>query len=190
MGCNKRNLVGNKKNSEMQSMGNPRIRSGAKEISKHKINMTNTFRLFSLFLLVGLLVACSTGESKLLSQAREIQNTLLNSYSSLDSAMKISMNSINTQIDEFAKDSTMSADTLKVNALAAVNEKHESMLAVQKELLKWKEELVILPTTEEIKNGAKNPFGEGAKDQDILNALKKSQEDLKSIQTKITALDK
>jgi hypothetical protein len=188
MGCAKRNLVGIKKNFEVPSLGYPWIRPGSKEISKHKITMTTTAKLFSFFLCVALLGACATGESNLLSKAREIQNNLLSSYASVDSTMKLSMSAVNTQIEEFARDSTMGADTLKVKTLAVVNEKHESLMAVQKELQTWREELKLLPSTEEIQHGAKNPFGDEAKDQDILNMLKKSQENLKSIQTKITAL--
>ncbi len=150
--------------------------------------MTNTAKLFSFLLCAALLAACATGESNLLSRAREIQNNLLSSYSSVDSSMKLSLTAINSQIEEFVSDSTMSLDTIKVKAFATVNEKHESLMAVQKELQTWRQELKLLPSTEDIQHGAKNPFGDEAKDQDILNMLKKSQDDLKAIQTKITTI--
>jgi hypothetical protein len=58
----------------------------------------------------------------------------------------------------------------------------------QAELHAWRDHLVVLPSKEEIAQGIRNPFGEGAGDNGILKTLNAYSDTLATLESTITEL--
>lgn len=136
--------------------------------------------LFSLVCLS----ACVSSESEMLKQARSIQEGVLKNALSLDSTMTTKLDVWKASSAEMAQDTTMSTDSLKLQSFMVVKDKIDNLSNLQSELAKWKSELKLLPSVQEMVGGGKNPFGEKAKDQEILIEIKKSGEALNSLKIK------
>lgn len=136
--------------------------------------------LFSLVCLS----ACVSSESEMLRQARSIQEGVLKNAVSLDSTMTAKLDVWKASSAEMAQDTTMSTDSLKLQSFMVVKDKIDNLTNLQSELAKWKSELKLLPSVKEMEGGGKNPFGEKAKDQEILIEIKKSGEALNSLKIK------
>ncbi len=148
-----------------------------------KLNM----RFFSILTAAALLTACSTSDSETLKRARTIQDETLNGISSLDSTLTVKLNSVSSEMSVLSTDSTMATDSLKIKAFDTLKLKQTDIEGLKAEMADWKKGITLLPSSEEIAAGAANPFGEKAKDQDVLAALKKTQEDLSSWKSKVAS---
>ena len=145
-----------------------------------------TRRIYYLsFLIITFLAACATGESETLKKARIIQDELMSSVHSLDTMISEYSNKLNGDISAAGMDSTLQSDSLKMKNYALLKDKFNNITTIQSEMIDWKSNLKTLPTIEELANGAENPFGEGAKDQDILSALENSKREFDTLKTRI-----
>jgi len=149
------------------------------------MKIRNSF--FILTISSSLFAACSTSDSETLRQARTIQEATLTTIASLDSTIGKKISSINEELSVLSMDSTMATDSVKIKAFDSLKAKQSSINSLHTELLDWKKSIVLLPSTEEIASGAANPFGDKAKDQDVLAALKKNQEELSEWKSKIAS---
>lgn len=147
-------------------------------------------RIFTFFTAAALLAACSTSDSETLKRARSIQDETIKGISSLDSTLASKLELLKAEMSALSTDSTMATDSLKVKAFEALKLKQTDIESMKSEMADWKKNLPMLPTSEEIAAGAANPFGEKAKDQDVLSALKKAQEDLSLWKSKVASAAK
>lgn len=133
------------------------------------------------------LTACVSSESELLRQARSIQEETIKSASSLDSVLGVKLTGLLEERNVMAQDSTLSADSVRMQSFMLLKGKIDNLESLKGELKNWKSELKVLPTLKEIESGAQNPFGEKAKDQEILSDIKKSQENFNNLKMKADA---
>jgi hypothetical protein len=149
--------------------------------------MKSSQLFFSVIFSSLFLVACVSAESEMLKQARTIQNDLLNNVSSLDSTMSARLVVLNEERGVMSADTTLSTDSLKMQQFMMMKEKIDNLDNLKSALTDWKSNMKLLPSVEEMGSGAENPFGEKAKDQEILQEIKKSQEDFNTIKMKAEA---
>jgi hypothetical protein len=151
--------------------------------------MKTTLKIFTFFLAGATLIACAGEESEQLRQARTIQEAMSKSSQILDSSITVKLNELSTELTTMSADSLLSADSLKMAQYKEVKTWYSSIEMLKSELSDWTNTMKKLPSTEEIANGAENPFGADMKDEDILKAVQADQtkfEDLKSrIETEI-----
>lgn len=151
--------------------------------------MKTTFKIFTFFFAVATLIACAGEESEQLRQARTIQEAMTKSGQILDSSITVKLNELSTELTTLSSDSLLATDSLKMAQYKEVKTWYSSIEMLKSELADWNSTMKKLPSTEEIANGAENPFGSDMKDEDILKAVQADQtkfEDLKSrIETEI-----
>lgn len=135
--------------------------------------------------LSGLLTACATSDSETLKRARTIQDQTLKEYSSLDSTLSARLSALSAEMSTISTDSTFATDSTRIKAFEGLKSKQMEIEVLQQEFKSWKEQLTLLPSTDEIAKGAANPFGDKANDQQVLEALKKSQEDISTWRSKV-----
>jgi len=141
--------------------------------------------LFILIFSLTLFAACASGDSETLKQARQIQNDIMKSYGSVDSSLTAYSERMNTTFTTMTADSNMMKDTTKLAEYMALKSKFNQADQLKNQMADWKGSVKMLPSVEEIAKGAENPFGEKAKDQDILASLKKSQEEFAKLKSKV-----
>jgi|688.fasta_scaffold00452_18 HD superfamily phosphohydrolase len=149
--------------------------------------MKKIHRLISSIALTVMFTACVTSESEMLKQARSIQDATVQSASSLDSSLNSRLTKLLDERNIMAQDSTLSTDSLKMQSFSVLKGKIENLETLQGEIKSWKAEMKLLPTVKEIESGTKNPFGEKAKDQEILSEIKKTQEAFNTLKMKADA---
>lgn len=147
--------------------------------------MKKVNQLFALIFSITLFAACASGDSETLKQARQIQNEIMKNYNEVDSTLNVYSQKMNATFANMTADSTMMQDTLKLAEYMALKAKFNRADELKNELADWKSTVKMLPTAEEIAKGAENPFGDKAKDQDILASIKKSQEDFAKLKSKV-----
>lgn len=143
--------------------------------------------VFAVAFSVLFFVACVSSESEMLKQARTIQNDLMNQVTSLDSIMAVKLNSLNDERSVMSADTAMSTDSLKLQQFMMLKERIDNISNLQSSLTDWKSNVKMLPSVEDLAKGAENPFGDKAKDQEILQAIKKSQEEFNALKMKADA---
>ena len=145
-----------------------------------------TFKnLFFSLLAASFLIACAAGESETLKKARTIQDGLMNDVHKLDSAVSDYANRLNGDISAAGMDSTLQTDSIKMKSYAVLKDKFNSITTIQSEMVDWKNNLKTLPTIAELSQGAENPFGESAKDNDILTSLENSKKDFEILKSRV-----
>lgn len=151
--------------------------------------MKTTFKIFAFFFAVATLIACAGEESEQLRQARTIQEAMSKSIGILDSSLTLKLTELSQEITTRSADSTMATDSLKRSEFTEIKSLYGDLEMLKSELADYINSIKKLPSTEEIANGAENPFGSDMKDEDILKAVQADQtkfEDLKSrIETEI-----
>lgn len=147
--------------------------------------MKRTNQFFVFVFAIAVLTACATGDSETLKQARQIQNEMMKSYGSLDSSLSAYSNQMNEKISAMTADTLLNQDTLKLKDYMAMKEKFNRVDELKNAMSDWKATIKMLPSAEEISKGAENPFGDKAKDQDVLKAIKTSQEEFAKLKTKV-----
>jgi cell division protein YceG involved in septum cleavage len=147
--------------------------------------MKTTIKIFSFFFAVAALVACAGAESEQLKQARTIQETMLKSKGNLDSLVDVKMNELSARITELSADSTLATDSLKTATYTSIKSQLSDIESLKSKLSDWMSNVKMLPTVEEIAKGAENPFGDGAKDQDILKAIQDNQKQFDELKSEI-----
>ncbi|MFN6379674.1 MAG: hypothetical protein ACK4WD_10380 [Flavobacteriales bacterium] len=147
--------------------------------------MKTTIKIFSFFFAVAALVACAGAESEQLKQARTIQETMLKSKGNLDSLVDVKMNELSAKITELSADSTLATDSLKTATYTSIKSQLSDIESLKSKLSDWMSNVKMLPTVEEIAKGAENPFGDGAKDQDILKAIQDNQKQFDELKSEI-----
>jgi hypothetical protein len=147
-----------------------------------KIQFVSAIALVTLFL-----AGCVSSESEMLRQARSIQDETLKSATSLDSVIGIRLSGLSAERNAMSQDSTLSADSVRMQSFMLLKGKIDNLETIQGELKNWRTELKLLPTLKEIEGGAENPFGDKAKDQEILSEIKKSQEGFNNLKMKADA---
>lgn len=105
----------------------------------------------------------------------------------LDSTMTAKLVTLNNERSEMAMDSTLNTDSVKMQTFMQSKERIENISNLQSSLTDWKINLKMLPSEDDMKKGVDNPFGEKAKDQEILMEIKKSQEAFGALKMKADA---
>jgi hypothetical protein len=149
--------------------------------------MKATKQLFFFLLGTSLIFSCVSAESELLHQARTIQDETMASVHLLDSSMTVKISSLNEDRSALAMDTTLSTDSIKLKSFMILKDKIDNITNLQSELTNWKSNVKMLPTAKEIDGGAENPFGEKAKDQEILSQIKTAQEEFQNLKIKAEA---
>lgn len=147
--------------------------------------MKTSVKIFSFFFSVAVLVACSSAESEQLKQARTIQETMIKSKGNLDSLVDLKMNELSAKITEMSADSTLATDSLKAATYSSVKTQLSDIEMLKSKLTDWMSSVKMLPSVEEIAKGAENPFGDGAKDQDILKSIQDNQKQFEELKSEI-----
>jgi len=147
--------------------------------------MKTTLRIFSFLFATALMMACASGESEMLKQARTIQDDMMKDIHALDSSLNNKITSLESDLSMMSEDSTMATDSVKLASYMKLKEKYNTATTLQSEMVDWKSNIKMLPTVEEMNGGAENPFGEKAKDQEVLAEMKKAQADLATMKTKV-----
>ena len=142
--------------------------------------------LFLSLFAVSLLIACAAGESETLKKARTIQVGLLADVHQLDSTVSEYANRLNGDISAAGMDSTLQSDSTKMKNYTLLKDKFNTITTLQSEMMDWKSNLKTLPTIEELSQGAESPFGENAKDHDILSSLENSKKDFETLKSRVT----
>lgn len=145
--------------------------------------MKTSVKIFSFFFAVATMVACAGAESEQLKEARTIQEAMMKQKHNLDSTLNLKMEELSTKISELSSDTTLATDSLKTATYIEVKNQYTSLENWRSQMSDWSTNIKTLPTLEELANGAENPFGKDAKDQDILSGVKANQaafEELKS----------
>lgn len=141
--------------------------------------------LFMTSLATAILFACAAGETETLKKARAIQDELLADVHKLDSTVSEYANKLNGDISAAGMDSTLQTDSIKMKAYTVLKDKFNSITTMQSEMMDWKNNLKTLPTIEELAKGAENPFGDKAKDSDILTSLENAKKDFETLRSKV-----
>jgi len=147
--------------------------------------MKTSVKIFSFFFTVAVLVACSSAESEQLKQARTIQETMIKSKSNLDSLVDLKMNELSAKVTEMSADSTLATDSLKAATYSSVKTQLSDIEMLKSKLTDWMSSVKMLPSLEDIAKGAENPFGDGAKDQDILKSIQDNQKQFEELKSEI-----
>jgi hypothetical protein len=145
--------------------------------------MKTSVKIFSFFFAASTIIACAGAESEQLKEARTIQEGMMKQKHNLDSTLNLKMDELSAKISELSSDSTLATDSLKTALYVEVKTQYSSLENLRSKMSDWSLNIKTLPTLEELANGAENPFGKDAKDQDILSGIKANQgsfEELKS----------
>lgn len=149
--------------------------------------MKSSFKLFLFLITTATFAACVTSESDMLRQARSIQNDMMTEVGLLDSTMTAKLVTLNNERSEMALDSTLNTDSVKMQTFMQSKERIDNISNLQSSLTDWKINLKMLPTEGDMNKGVDNPFGEKAKDQEILMEIKKSQDAFSALKMKADA---
>ena len=147
--------------------------------------MKTSVKIFSFFFSVAIFVACASAESEQLKQARTIQETMIKSKGNLDSLVDLKMNELSVKVTEMSADSTLATDSLKTATYNSVKTQLSDIEMLKSKLTDWMSGVKMLPSVEEIAKGAENPFGDGAKDQDILKSIQDNQKQFEELKSEI-----
>lgn len=147
--------------------------------------MKTSLKIFAFFFTVATAVACAAGESEILKEARVMQEGLIKEERSLDSTLQLNITSINDKITVLSEDTVFMKDSTNLASFTSLQTRVNSLTELRSKLTDWAAGLKTIPTPAEIKNGAENPFGKDAKDQDILAAVKKSKEEFGALKAEI-----
>jgi hypothetical protein len=141
--------------------------------------------LFLALLAASFFIACAAGESETLKKARAVQDGLMDDVHKLDSAVSEYANRLNGDISAAGMDSTLQTDSTKMKNYSLLKDKFNSITTIQSEMMDWKSNLKTLPTIAELSQGAENPFGDNAKDNDILTSLESSKKDFETLKSRV-----
>jgi hypothetical protein len=147
--------------------------------------MKTSVKIFSFFFAVAVLVACAGAESEQLKEARTIQEAMMKQKHNLDSTLNLKMTELGTKLTELSNDSTLATDSLKTATYIEVKSQITSLENLKSQLSDWSSNIKTLPTLEELANGAENPFGKDAKDQDILAGIKANQSSFEELKSEV-----
>jgi hypothetical protein len=136
------------------------------------------------------LASCSTGDSPLLQQARSMQESMMRNCQSLDSTVSIKITELEAKLIEMSQDTSLNGDSIKLGSYVAIKEKYNSLLDYKTKIDNWRLGVKLIPTPEEIANGAENPFGKDAKDEDVLTQIKSANADYLTMQADIASMMK
>jgi uncharacterized protein YcfL len=144
----------------------------------------NRFYLAALVLLA----ACSSAESPALRECRTVQENIILRTSQLDSTLIVELTLLREQSVTMSTDSLLASDSLLRMKYSRLKESSSQLEYKQAELHSWRDHLILLPATEEIALGIRNPFGEGAGDAGILQTLNSYSDTLSIIESSISEL--
>jgi len=118
-----------------------------------------------------LIMGCDSAESPTLKECRVVQENLIRRTSSLDSSLQEHVVSLQGQSIALSTDTMLAIDSLLRLRYSYLKESVIRIEMKQAELHRWRDQLILLPSREEIARGARNPFGDTAGDAGILQAL-------------------
>ncbi len=149
--------------------------------------MKTSVKIAAFFFAVAAMIACASGESEALKQARQIQDNILKSRTALDSTIDATIASVNEQITTISADSAALADSTVRSNFEALQVKVSGLAVYKSQIADWAANMKMLPSVEELAKGTENPFGAEAKDEDILNSLKASEEEFNNLKSTVEA---
>jgi len=147
-------------------------------------NMKKVAIIFSAVVIIAL-GACTSAESEMMKEARNIQAGLLKQKANLDSTIDVEIVNVDKALTLMSEDSTMATDTLKFQEFVGLKTRKETLDAAKEKMADWMINTKLLPTQDEEKNGVSNPFGPEAKDLDVLKAIKEAQSSFNDLRSQI-----
>jgi uncharacterized protein YlxW (UPF0749 family) len=151
--------------------------------------MKKYFHIISIAMIAAVFSACVAAESEVLKEARTIQQGTFTQKQKLDSTLTARIEDYTKNVTQLSSDSVLMKDSTIIEKYNYYRSGIESLSALKSKLDDWSNNTKKLPSVEEIRKGVENPFGKDAKDEDIMKAVKKSQEELQVLQSEIeTAL--
>jgi hypothetical protein len=147
--------------------------------------MKTSVKVAAFFFAVASIIACASGETEILKQARTIQDGIMTSKHNLDSTIDVTIAGWNTRLSAMSADSVAMKDSSNMEEFTSLNERVNELNILKSQLADWTSSLKMLPSTQEIKDGAENPFGKDAKDQEILSSIKKTQDEYNELKSQI-----
>jgi hypothetical protein len=141
--------------------------------------------MFLSALIMVAMFACTSAESEMMKEARNIQAGLLKQKANLDSTLDVEIVNVDKSLTLMSEDSTMATDTLKFKEFVNMKTRKESLDMAKDKISDWVINTKLLPTPEEEKNGVSNPFGPDAKDLDVLKAIKEAQSSFNDLRSQI-----
>ena len=145
--------------------------------------MKTSVKIFSFFFAVATMIACAGAESEQLKEARTIQEAMMKQKHNLDSTLNLKMDELGAKLGVISSDTSLATDSTKIAMYVEVKTQYSNLENMKSKMSDWAMNIKTLPSLEELANGAENPFGKDAKDQDILAGVKANQaafEELKS----------
>lgn len=135
-----------------------------------------------------LLTACTSAESPVLRECRTIQENIVLRTATLDSTLGAQLTLLREQSVTMSADTLLASDSLLRMRYSNLKESFNQLEFKQAELHSWRDHLILLPSNEEIAKGIRNPFGEGAGDAGILQALNSYSDTLSILESSISDL--
>lgn len=143
------------------------------------------------FLFVTLAVtifSCVSAESPTLVECRALQENIARRISQSDSALNAQLSLLRYERDALSTDTLLATDSIMRKKYTAMKEDVRALEFQQSELHRWRNGLILLPSTEAIASGAQNPFGEATGDTGILAALKAYSDTLVQLEGTISEI--
>jgi hypothetical protein len=140
---------------------------------------------FLFAIVTAALAACSTGDSPILKQARTMQEGMMKNCQTLDSTIGIQISELEANLIEMSQDTTLNSDTAKKNSYIVIKEKYNRLLDYKTKIDNFRSSVKLLPTPEQIAQGADNPFGQDAKDEDVLTSIRSAGATFSTLQADI-----
>jgi hypothetical protein len=115
--------------------------------------------------------SCVSSESEKLTEARKLQDSILSEAHALDSALLKETQQLSATSDLMSGDSLLATDSLFMARYISIKTKLNELENLQAEVVAWQNSLTKLPSQDELKKGAKNPFGQKASDQEVYDKI-------------------
>lgn len=140
-----------------------------------------------LFLLL-LMAACDSAESPTLKECRQVQDNLIHRTTVIDSTLQNQMALLQEQSMVLSADTLLATDSLLRMRYSILKESASQLEMKQAALHRWRDQLILLPSREEIARGVQNPFGENEGDAGILRTLTAYSDTLSALESGISEL--
>ena len=146
--------------------------------------MRSLFHL-GFFIWIVAFTSCVSSESPTLRKCRQLQDSLHQRISVLDSTLTSTMDSARAYCTVLSTDTLLATDSLLRERYSGIKEAVSNLEFTQSELHTWRDGLIVLPDAEAIARGIENPFGTAAGDAGVLLILQFYNDTLTTIEQHI-----
>lgn len=139
----------------------------------------------AFFIWIVAFTSCVSSESPTLRQCRQLQDSLHQRISTLDSSLISAIDSMRAYCTVLSTDTLLATDSLLRERYSGIKEAVSNLEFTQSELHTWRDGLIVLPDAEAIARGAENPFGVAAGDAGVHLKLQSYADTLTTIEQHI-----